>query len=703
MKKLLLLIGALSLCNTASAQVLFSNSAGNLTLQTYPAGSGVVQYTTVPSPFSLINDAYNAFVGPANNPNSPFHIAALNNSPWAVKYNAQENDTFFVSTSWLDITGTNVDRWLISPPVSSITANSVLTWLAKSPDALFPDGYEVYGTNKTGTLTAGDFTPGDKLFSIPDGNTSEGGEKSTWTRRSVPLGAFAGQTLRFAFRNNSKDMYQLWIDDIEVKTLPFLTDGSCTSIETEKYILTNTSHTINVNYSNAGAATINSVTLNYQYGTSGISSQTFSFTNGLSHLQEAKLTFGLPYSVSQAGYYLVKVWPGVTNGISDGNQSNDTTKFYVTAQTTSPKKNVLVEQFVSANDPESTDAQQKILAFQHVSPLQQDSIVVVNIHDNDSLKEANSTGVLSDYKKEFSTAMIDRVYYSDLKTNAISRSYYTSKINQRCLAVTPASVNIINKNYNSGTKNLSFTVKADFVGEVKGDYRINAYLIENNVHGKSSDTTINGYNQLNAYYNVPWSNAYQLGYFSSLVNTWVTNAWEYKHQRVLIHSFDGSFGNPGTIPQTGGTAGQSYQATFTTSIPTSTNGAGKYNADNIYIVAFVAEYSSDKYKRDVLNVTMDKVTSANEVLSIKESKQDAKFSVFPNPSTGHFYIRSSSDLSNYRISVFDVLGKCVMMKRVVNSYAIEKLDLSELSNGAYLINIETGTGIHREKVIISKN
>ncbi|MCE3225923.1 MAG: hypothetical protein K0S32_474 [Bacteroidetes bacterium] len=703
MKKLFLATGLIAFCSGTFAQVLFSHSAGNLTLQTYPAGSGVVQYTNVPAAFSVINDGLTNNSGATNNPNSPFHAPGFATEGWAVKYNALENDTFFVSTSWTYSTEVNCDRWMITSPVSNIGANSVLTWLAKSPDASFPDGYEVYGTNKTGTLTAGDFTPGDKLFSIADGNTSGGGEKSTWTRRSAHLGAFAGQTLRFAFRNNSKDMFQLWIDDIEVTTLPFLTDGSCTSVETEKYTLVNSNHTISVNYMNLGAATINTVVLNYQFGTSVVSSQTFTFTEGLSYLQSNKLSFSLPYSISTPGYYPIKVWSTLTNGTADQNLANDTAKFYVTVQASTPKKNVLVEQFVSANDPESTDAQQKILALQTKTPLQSDSIVVVNIHDNDSMKEANSTGVLTTYKKNFATAMVDRVYYPNLNTNTINRQNYLSRTYERAQSVTPVSVSIINKSYNTGTKDLSFTVKADFVGEVQGDYRINAYLIENYVHGKLSDTTVNGFNQLNDYYNVPWSNAYQLGYYAPLVNSWVINAWLYKHQRVLIHSFDGSFGSSGIIPQTGGTSGQSYQSTFTVSIPTSTNGVSRYNADNIYIVAFVAEYNSDKYKRDVLNVSMDKLNSNNEVVGITERVQENIIKVYPNPSEGIVYLASSKENNNYIINLCDLLGKCVMTKHIVNAFQTEKLDLSILSEGAYLLNVQTESGVYRDKIVIRKN
>lgn len=678
---------AIALSNSLCSQTLFSNSFGNLSLQSYTAGNSVTQYSTVPSSFSLINDGHN---NNASLNNAPFHVPSLKKEGWAVTYNAIENDTFLVSTSWLDSSLIS-NRWVITPAITNISANTVLTWMAKSPDAAYADGYEVYGTNKTGILTSADFTPADLLF-----NTGLGGEKNIWTKRSVSLGAFTGQTLRFAFRNNSANKYQLWIDDIEVTTTAFNLDGSITAIHSDKYILSGSSQTMNVTFFNNGAAPINTITINYQYGSSLPVSQLYTFNPALNYSQSVRLKFGLPYSFSSAGYYPLKAWATSPNNSTDQNIINDTLNTNITVQLFSPQKNVLVEQFVSAKNADSPDAQEKLLA------LQSTSVIVVNVHDNDSLKELNSTGVLT-YKKKFSTALIDRRYDDSLLSSTVTKPYYNYKVKERLKAVTPASVTIINKNYNAGTKQLIFTLKADFAGEVKGDYRLNAYLVENNVSGKESDTTVNGFNQLNDYFNVPWSPYYQRGYYSFAENSYVLNAWQYKHQRVLLYSFNGSFGNAGIIPQTGGTQNQSYQAAFSYTLPAAANGINKYNADNIYIVGFAAEFSTNGLQRDVLNVTQDKLTANPEVVGLQKNITHQLLSIYPNPANGFIDVNIGSETKQYELQIHDLLGRRVFQKIVVNSDGVERVNLTGFVSGTYVLSIKSVSGISRQKFIIQGN
>ena len=689
MKKILIFIVFLVSVSQLVSQTQFSNSFGNLSLQTYTTTSSTVQYTNAPVIYSVINDGLKNNIGSAINPNLPFNVPAFKTTGWAVVYNALENDTFLVSTSWLD-TLVAVKRWIITPPITNITANTVLTWLAKSPDANFQESYEVYGTNKTGTLVAQDFAVGDLLFSTTS-------ENSNWTRRSVSLGNFAGQTLRFAFKNNSNNKYQLWIDDIEVITLPNNLDGAVTGIETPKYILTNASDSIKVNVSNLGAININTLVLNYTIGNSSINTQTFTFANGLSYKQTNLTKFSLPYTISSAGNFKAKVWISAVNAIQDQNQLNDTTFTYITVQSYSPKKSVLIEQFVSAYDGDCTDAQEKVLA------LQNDSVIIVNVHDLDSLKETNSIGILNAYKKNTATAMIDRTYFSGPESVSVTRPYYNNLVAKQLKTVTPASVSIINKTYNSVTKQLSFTVKADFIGDVKGDLRLNAYLTENNVSGPSSDVSANGYNQLNAYYNVPWSPYYQLGNYSSTYSTYVLKPYQFKHHNTLVYSFDGSFGNPGLIPTNGGTQGQSYQKTYTLTVPTPTNSASLYNSDNLYIVAFLAEYNSNQNNRNVLNVVKQKITPNSEILGLQEQQGNSFISLFPNPSNGNMYINSPKSLNTYEIKAIDIMGRCVFIETLNQVGNQAQLDLSALNNGVYFLSISSENGNFIEKVIIQKN
>lgn len=689
MKKILLFITALVSGANLFSQTLFSNSFGNLSLQTYTTSSSSVQYTTTPSLFTIINDGYKNNIGSATNPNKPFNVPALKTEGWAVVYNQVENDTFLVCTSWLDSTAT-VDRWIITPPITNISANTVLTWLAKSPDVSFKESYLVYGTNLTGTLTPLDFNLSNQLY-------ANSAENNTWTRRSVSLGNFAGQTLRFAFRDNSNNKYQLWIDDIEILTLPNNLDAALVSIQTSKYVLTNSSQAISTTISNLSAATINAVAINYQIGNSTVQTETINFSGGIGYKQSAPATFALQYNISTAGNYKLKTWISAVNGSLDQNQLNDTAFTDITVQPSAPKKSVLVEHFVSAFDGECSGAQERILA------LQNDSVIVVNVHDLDSLKEANSTALISAYKKNTATAMFDRALYSNPGTIAATQAYYDSLIYKQLRKISPASISIVNKTYNPTTKELSFTVKADFVGDVKGDLRLNAYLTENFVHGPWNDTLVNGYNQLNNYYNVPWSSYYLKGYYSSIYGTYILNGYQFQHHNTLVYSFDGSFGNSGLIPTTGGTQNQSYQQTYTLTVPTVTNNINKYTSDNLYIVGFLAEYDADITKRNILNVIKEKITPNDETLGIKENIEKLDLAVYPNPSNGILYLNSPKPVNTYQVKVLDLMGKCVLIEELFQIGNTAILDVSQLNNGIYFLSVSSESGVFTEKIVIQKN
>ena len=216
------------------SQILFSDSFNSLSLQNnvQVVGSQTITttYTTVPTSYNIIDDGFKNNVGNTNSPNKPFNVASLKTAGWAIGYNNIEADTFLVSTSWLDTSSVAVKRFVVSPVINSITANSILSWYAKSPDPNFLEGYEVYvTTNTSGTLTAVDFATLTPVFAIQDGNTTGLGEKSVWTKHGLSLSAYAGQNIRIAFKNISKDRFQLWIDDVVVENIVNANDAAISS------------------------------------------------------------------------------------------------------------------------------------------------------------------------------------------------------------------------------------------------------------------------------------------------------------------------------------------------------------------------------------------------------------------------------------------------------------------------------------------
>ncbi len=126
-------------------------------------------------------------------------------TPWVAYYVEKEQNFVAASTSWYEKSGTSSD-WLILPPITVGSAESVVSWRAKATDSRYSDGYAVYVTTGEG-LSVADFDTSAPLFSTK-------AEASAWTRHSISLAQYAGQTVRIAFVNNSTDCSVLYLDDI---------------------------------------------------------------------------------------------------------------------------------------------------------------------------------------------------------------------------------------------------------------------------------------------------------------------------------------------------------------------------------------------------------------------------------------------------------------------------------------------------------
>ena len=673
----------LSLCSlwSLNAQTLYSSTFSGLSLTGYTASNGAGQYTTVPSGFSVINDGRYNNAGNSLNPNTPFNAPGLKTAGWLIGFNALEQDTFLISTSWLDTAANSVNRWVITPTVALSGNNLALRWKAKAPDASFKDGYEVYfTTSNASTLTSNDFPVANRLFVISDNNTNGAGENNVWTGRSAFLDNLSGQTVRFAFRNNSKDRFQLWIDDIEVVNASHNRNVAITETQATKYILTNIQDSVRFTFANLGATNVFSITMNYMVGNSAIQSQQFTSALGWGSGSVNKLKFNMPYALTSPGLYKIKTWVSSVNGLTDQDISNDTAIFYVSALSASMPKTCLVEQFVSANEGESPDAMEKLLSLQY-NP----SVIGVNIHTNDNLSYAATSSLVTEFKSGFSRAIFDRTYFADSNEAEFFPAAYTTRANRRLAAVSPVSVTITNKSFNGATNELSFTVKADFAGDAIGSFKIGAYLTENQVYGDPADTTVNGYNQLNSYYHVPWSPYYQKGYFNSGAGTYVLNAWQYRHQNVLTHVFGDLYGATGSVTSTLISAGQSFQQTFSVVIPPVAAPNAVNRIDNMYIVGFFAESNGSKTGRTVLNAVREKLTTNPEVVRISDLVAAEKsMIIYPNPANENVVVETTDEASSL-LSIRNIQGK--VMYRAEISERKTEINVQNLPAGVYVIEI----------------
>lgn len=196
----------------AGAQVLFRENfnflADGTTIRCEgPGGAGTY---TFPETFLLRN---------VDNRTPAANVAYVNDA-WEVRedFNLSPGNPgacAAFSTSWYSPAGAAND-WMWTPPVALPAGGSAaLRWRAVAYDPAYPDGYEVRvmaaPTEPTGGTGAigNQITNSNTVFAIAAENTA-------WTARSASLAAYAGQTVRVGFRNNSNDQFLLLIDDIEV-------------------------------------------------------------------------------------------------------------------------------------------------------------------------------------------------------------------------------------------------------------------------------------------------------------------------------------------------------------------------------------------------------------------------------------------------------------------------------------------------------
>ena len=76
-------------------------------------------------------------------------------------------------------------------------------------------------------------------------------------------------------------------------------------------------------------------------------------------------------------------------------------------------------------------------------------------------------------------------------------------------------------------------------------------------------------------------------------------------------------------------------------------------------------------------------------------------SVYPNPSNGDVYVETDMDFSNASFTVINVLGEAAVLSASVNASGA-RLDVSGLTEGAYILVITEGTSIVRKKITVMR-
>ena len=461
---------------------------------------------------------------------------------WALSNSTIHSGSYHItSASYANSTALTPDNWMILPAfeLPATATDFVLRWWDDAQDPSYPNEYySVYVA--TAGNTVADFTATTPLYS--------GVPAADYTKRSVSLGAYAGQTIYVAFRHyNCTDMFRLNIDDLRIGG-PEPPEISVTGADF-------------VSNGNTATYTATSDVNTFAWYVDGV----------------AQSATGATFSTTlAAGMHVVKV--SVTNAA--GTSSDSVSTFVYTADQVQ-QRNTLLENFTTGQCQYCPGGHERInQAIANYS----DRIVWVAHHvgygtDNMTINESNEIARLYNTNSTWAPAMmLDRnANFSDgAEPGGVvgSVSSNVSTIANAFAAATSApslaTIEFSQIAYNVNSRELTLTVSgnAAFVGDAP---RLSVYLIEDSIIGTQADATTQSYLQ------------------------------NYVHNHVIRAAISNIWGDADAFTGTSGAYSKSYTYTLPASM----------NASHCRVVAFVNNNGASLLNRKVMNATQSQYLTSS--------------------------------------------------------------------------------------------
>lgn len=399
----------------------------------------------------------------------------------------------------------------------------------------------------------------------------------------------------------------------------------------------------------------------------------------------ASANFSHPTTWTPArGEYDITVYSSSPNGNVDPITNNDTLKKSVTVRTF-VTRNVLLEEFTTAPCqfcPDGAVIVEQVLA-------NYPNVIGVGEHacfSTDAMTIPEASTYCSAFGSGAPTACIDRILFPGETNVAIGRGSWAARVAERDVLGAFVDVNL-RGSYNNMTKQASVNVNSTFVDSVDtGDLRVSLFIVEDSVTGTGP-----GYNQVNAF-NAVTGHPYA-GAGNPIVG--------FVHRHVLrdVYPANDAWGDNTIIP-TSPVLNTTYTANYTFTL----NNAWKEK--DMYVVGFVSYFNAAAGQREVLNAVQVKLTDI--VTGINEVNQNASIlSIYPNPTNSLTNIEMDLRNSNrVELSVYDMTGKEMLSQNygvMTQGKQRIQLELDNLSNGFYFINIKVGDQMITKKVSVVKN
>jgi len=399
----------------------------------------------------------------------------------------------------------------------------------------------------------------------------------------------------------------------------------------------------------------------------------------------------------------VKFWVDAPNGMIDSNYMDNISEKIVlrNLNNSNIERNILIEEGTGAWCGYCPDAH---LLIDSAKKIHGNRLIPIAYHFEDSMSNNKGNIVISNYFNSFPDAMLDRAVFLGAK------STWLNEIEARLKIKSPLEIKIIEKDYNSFSRKLTFKINIKFVNYYFGKLKLSGMVTENNVRG-------NPYNNLwsqNNYYSSEHGSGGVGGFNHPLFNE-LEFMHGYKHQFVFKEMIGGLKGIDSILPNFI-VPNSEYQYIFEYTLPAtlfvkypvknnslycSTIDAFGENegfnvAANLNLVASVFEDNGDILNNPILNSVGIKLWDFEN--KIDDISKNDEFSIYPNPTNGILNIDNKSNL-NFELQIFNNYGQLVFSQNDINNNV--KIDLSILNTGIYFAKIISSEGIFTKKISLN--
>lgn len=483
---------------------------------------------------------------------------------WVALHLDEEDNDVACSTSWYKPVGTSSD-WMTLPQIS-VQPGAELSWRACASDSRFRDGYAIY-VSASGPLPD-DFDTSAPLFSIDM-------EEAAWQSRSVSLAPWEGKSVWITFVNNSTNKSRLLVDDIYA--------GIPSDIHLEStlppFVVKGREFCVSGFLSNLSDHNMVGPTANLTLDGNEYSATLTDFSLAPGERKEFRWTPGVSFDVADCHNYTFTV-------------AVDNAKATTSGTLRSVGYRVVVEE---ATGTWCGNCVRGIAGIKACKEDFGENFLAVAMHNSDPMAiDTQLSDIMS--IPGYPASCVNRGGFTDPSPDKLRAEV------RKYIDLTPEVGIVINLNYSQQIAELN----ADFYFPgfySDQDYRVVAYVIENDVHGSAR-----GYAQQNAYADGSMGAMDGFEQMESPIDSELMY-----YQEVLRVALTDPMGDFGSLPSSI-KAGEKCSWSKSFSLPTNVN-----SPDKCEVVVLVVDGKSGR----VLNGELIPISDSSSVESVAD-RQDAE-------------------------------------------------------------------------------